>query len=107
MKKLQIPSIFYDKIKRGCLFFKKSVLLAVNLSDMETLRLQFDSDLKEQIMTFLDTLPAKKMEIFWQDDTFEHNKKVLNHRYSEFKNGKVKIFTEQELESLLENNVLV
>ena len=65
---------------------------------METIKIQFDSNLKEKIMTFLGTLPSKEVEITVEDPHFEHNKKMLQKRYEDFKQGKVKMYSMEEVE---------
>ena len=72
---------------------------------METIKLQFQSNLKEKIISFLETLPTKEVEITWVDTNFEHNKKVLNERYTLLKEGKSKTYSLEEVDRLIERNV--
>ena len=74
---------------------------------METLRLQFDSDLKEQIMTFLDTLPAKNIEVLFEDSFFEETKKRLNKSFESLKSGSCKLYDIEELDKKLAESNLV
>lgn len=72
----------------------------INNLRMETIRLQFQPNLKDKIMSFLDSLPSKEVEITLEDQVFEHNKKVLHARYDDFKAGKIKTDTFEEFENL-------
>ena len=67
---------------------------------METIRLQFQPNLKEKIMSFLETLPSKEVEITLEDKVFKHNKKSLNARFDDSKAGKIKKYTFEEVENL-------
>ena len=71
---------------------------------METIRLQFESNLKEKIMTFLETLPSKEVEITLEDPHFEHNRKIIHKQYEEFKQGKVKTYSIEEVEKMVFND---
>ncbi len=72
---------------------------------METIRLQFQPNLKEKIMSFLESLPKKEVEIIIEDSQFEKNKAEVHRQYNEYKNGNCKIYSIEEVEAMIENGL--
>lgn len=73
---------------------------------METIRLQFQPNLKEKIMSFLETLPSKEVEITLENAQFEIDKLEVHRQYNAFKNGECKIYSMEEVEDMLENDLI-
>jgi len=69
---------------------------------METIMLQFDSSLKEKIMTFLESLPATAVEITMEDAYFENTKKKINASYERMKNGNEEFYDIDEADKILD-----
>ena len=64
--------------------------------------LQFDSSLKEKIMTFLESLPATAVEITMEDAYFENTKKKINASYERMKNGNEEFYDIDEADKILD-----
>jgi hypothetical protein len=69
---------------------------------METIMLQFDSSLKEKIMTFLESLPSTAVEITMEDAYFENTKKKINASYERMKNGNEEFYDIDEADKILD-----
>ena len=68
---------------------------------METIRLQFESNLKEKIMTFLGTLPSEGFEITVEDAFFEATKKRVHESFNRLKSGSEQLYDiDQAIEML-------
>ena len=73
----------------------------INNLVIETIRLQFQPNLRDKIMSFLDSLPSKEVEITLEDAQFEINKLEVHRQYNAFKNGECKIYSIEEVEDML------
>jgi len=76
------------------------------LYNMETIRIQFQPNVKEKIMSFLESLPKKEVEITIEDSQFEKDKAEVQRQYNEFKNGNCKVYSIEEVEEMIENGML-
>ncbi len=73
---------------------------------METIRLQFQPNLKEKIMAFLESLPSKDVEFTLEDKQFEKDKAEVHRQYNAYKNGSCKVYSIEEVEEMLEKDLL-
>ena len=73
---------------------------------METIRLQFQPNLRDKIMSFLESLPSKEVDFTLENVEFERAKLEAHRQYDEYKNGNGKTFTIDEVEEMLENGLL-
>jgi nitrogen regulatory protein PII len=74
--------------------------------NMETIRIQFQPNIKEKIMSFLESLPKKEVEIIIEDSQFEKDIAEVQRQYNEFKNGNCKVYSIEEVEEMIENGML-
>ena len=73
---------------------------------METIRLQFESNLKERIMTFLETLPSKEVEITIENTQFKKDKLEIHKQYNAYKNSDCKVYSIEEVEAMFEKDTI-
>ena len=78
----------------------------INNLVMETIRLQFQPNLRDKIMSFLESLPSKEVDFTLENVEFERAKLEAQRQYDEYKNGNGKTFTIEEVEEMLENGLL-
>ena len=69
---------------------------------METIQLKFQSSLKEKIMTFLESLPSKEVEITLENAQFKKDKLEIRKQYNAYKNCDYKVYSIEEVEAMFE-----
>ena len=69
---------------------------------METIKLKFQSSLKEKIMTFLESLPSKEVEITLENAQFKKDKLEIHKQYNAYKNSDCKVYSIEEVEAMFE-----
>jgi len=69
---------------------------------METIRIQFQTNLKSKILELLRSFPEDEVQIIQEDPYFEKNKAILEKELEDIKNGKSKCISMEELEMVLE-----
>ncbi len=69
---------------------------------METIKLKFQSSLKEKIMTFLESLPSKEVGITLENDQFKKDKLEIHKQYNAYKNSDCKVYSIEEVEAMFE-----
>ena len=69
---------------------------------METIQLKFQSSLKEKIMTFLESLPSKEVEITLENAQFKKDKLEIHKQYNTYKNSDCKVYSIEEVEAMFE-----
>lgn len=75
------------------------------MSSMETIRLEFNSNIKDKILELLSSFSSDELKIVQEDADFEENKRKLNIAYSKIKNGTAKFYTVEEVDAILEETI--
>lgn len=70
---------------------------------METLQINYQSNVKEKLMTFLNSFDSNDVKIISVDEVFEKNKKILFERLNEIRNGKSDSISIEDYEIIIEN----
>jgi uridine kinase len=71
---------------------------------METIRIQFQANLKSKILELLSSFSENEVQIIQEDPFFEKNKKILEDELKNIENGKSKCISMEEMELLLNEN---
>lgn len=72
---------------------------------METIRLKFNSNIKDKILELLSSFSSDELEIVQEDDDFDKNKKKLENSFSKIKKGTAKFYTIEEVDVILEETI--
>lgn len=72
---------------------------------MEAIRLEFQPEVKERILNFLNSFSSDELKIIPEDPDFEENKKKLDVAYSKLKSGTAKLYTLEEVDEVLERTI--
>lgn len=72
---------------------------------MEAIRLEFQPEIKEKILNFLNSFSSDELKITPEDPDFDENKKKVHLAYSKLKNGKAKLYTIDEVDEILEKTI--
>ncbi|MEL1255524.1 hypothetical protein AAEO57_17160 [Flavobacterium sp. DGU38] len=76
---------------------------------METIRLEFQPEIKEKILKLLSSFSSDELKIveedIFSDPNFEENKKKLDVAYAKIKNGTAKFYTLEEVDAMLEETI--
>lgn len=76
---------------------------------METIRLEFQPEIKEKILKLLSSFSSDELKIveedIFSDPNFEENKKKLDAAYSKIKNGTAKFYSLEEVNAILEETI--
>jgi hypothetical protein len=70
---------------------------------METIQIEFQPNVRQKLMDFLNTFNSSEIKIKPFDAHFEANKKILVQRLEELRNGKSELIPIEEYELTLEN----
>ena len=70
---------------------------------METIQINYQPNIKEKLMTFLNSFNANEVEIISNDSFFEENKKILHERLKEIRTGMSNSISIEEYESIVYN----
>lgn len=77
---------------------------------METIRLEFQPEIKEKILKLLSSFSSDELKIVEEDiffdPNFEENKKRLDVAYDKIKNGTAQFYTLEEVDTILEETIL-
>jgi hypothetical protein len=71
---------------------------------METIRIQFQANLKSKILELLRSFPENEVQIIQEDPYFEKNKAILQKELEDIESGKSKCISMEEMELLLNEN---
>jgi hypothetical protein len=71
---------------------------------METIRIQFQANLKSKILELLSSFSENEVQIIQEDPFFEKNKAILEKELEDIESGKSKCISMEELELLLNEN---
>lgn len=69
---------------------------------METIRIQFQANLKSKILELLSSFSENEVQIIQEDPFFEKNKKTLEDELKNIENGKSKCISMEELDLVME-----
>lgn len=69
---------------------------------METLTIQFESNLKAKILELLNSFPPNELKIVNEDPVFGVNKKILDVALEKVNNGTAECCSIEELDEFLE-----
>ena len=72
---------------------------------METLTIQFESNIKARILELLSSFPTNELKIVNEDPIFVANKKILDNELEKVNNGTTKLFTFEEVDHFLEKTI--
>ena len=72
---------------------------------METIRLEFNSDIKDKIMELLSSFSSDELKIVQEDVDFEKNKRKLDIALAKIKNGTAECCSLDELDEFLEKTI--
>lgn len=69
---------------------------------METIRLEFNSNIKAKILELLSSFSSDELKIVQEDDDFDENKKKLEIAYTKLKSGTEKMYSVDEADAILD-----
>lgn len=69
---------------------------------METIRIQFQANLKSKILELLRSFPENEVQIIQEDPYFEKNKAILEKELEDIDSGKSKCISMEELDLVME-----
>ena len=69
---------------------------------METIRLEFQPNIKAKILKFLSSFSSDELKIVQEDSNFDENKKKLEKAYDKLKSGNEKMYSIDELDAILD-----
>jgi hypothetical protein len=69
---------------------------------METLRLEFQPNIKAKILELLSSFSSDELKIVQEDPNFEENKRKLEIAYAKLKSGNEKMYSIDELDAILD-----
>ncbi|MFC6097079.1 hypothetical protein ACFPVY_10525 [Flavobacterium qiangtangense] len=72
---------------------------------METIRIQFNSELKGKLLDFLKSFSENELKIIQEDPFFEQNKEMLETELDKIENGNVEYKSIEELNLVLEKTI--
>jgi hypothetical protein len=69
---------------------------------METIRIQFQPNLKSKILELLSSFSENEVQIIQEDPSFEKNKRILEEELKNIESGKSKCISIEELDLVME-----
>ncbi len=69
---------------------------------METIRIQFQPNLKSKIIELLSSFSENEVQIIQEDPSFEKNKRILEEELKNIESGKSKCVSMEELDLVME-----
>ena len=69
---------------------------------METIRIQFQANLKSKILELLRSFPENEVQIIQEDPYFEKNKAILQKELEDIESGKSKCISMDEMDLVME-----
>ena len=69
---------------------------------METLTIQFESNIKAKILELLHSFPSNELKIVNEDPVFDVNKKIQDDELAEINNETAELYTADEVNEFLE-----
>ena len=75
------------------------------LYNMETIRIQFQPNIKEKLIELLQIFSKDEIQIIEEDLLFEEQKKRINNSYQNLVNSDQKLYDIDELDAMLEKTI--
>jgi hypothetical protein len=72
---------------------------------METIRLEFQPNIKAKILELLSSFSSDELKIVQEDSDFDSNKRKLEVAYDKLKSGTAKFYTLEEVDAILEETI--
>jgi hypothetical protein len=72
---------------------------------METIRLEFQANIKAKILELLSSFSSDELKIIQEDADFDENKRKLDIAYAKLKSGTAKFYTIEEVDAILEGTI--
>jgi hypothetical protein len=72
---------------------------------METLRIEFQPNIKAKILELLSSFSSDELKIVQEDSNFDENKRKLDIAYAKLKSGTAKFYTLEEVDAILEETI--
>lgn len=69
---------------------------------METIRLEFQPNIKAKILKLLSSFTPDELKIVHEDSDFDENKKKLDIAYIKLKSGNEKMYSIDEVDEILD-----
>ena len=69
---------------------------------METLTIQFESNIKAKILELLHSFPSNELKIVNEDPVFDVNKKIQDDELAEINNETAELYAADEVNEFLE-----
>ena len=69
---------------------------------METLTIQFESNIKAKILELLHSFPSNELKIVNEDLVFDANKKTQDDELAKINNGTAELYAAEEVNEFLE-----
>lgn len=80
-------------------------LCTLNRFIMETIRLEFQPNIKAKILELLSAFSSDELKIVQEDPNFDENKRKLDIAYAKLKSGTAKFYTLEEVDAILEETI--
>ena len=72
---------------------------------METIRIEFQPNIKAKILELLSSFSSDELKIIEEDADFEKNKRMIQSRIDKIDSGKAKFYTIEEVDAILEETI--
>ncbi|WP_396169533.1 hypothetical protein [Flavobacterium sp.] len=72
---------------------------------METIRLEFQPNIKAKILELLSSFSSDELKIVQEDENFIENKRELDIAYAKLKSGTEKMYSIDEVDAILEETI--
>ncbi|MEO8233995.1 MAG: hypothetical protein ABI549_01155 [Flavobacterium sp.] len=72
---------------------------------METIKIEFQPNIKEKLIEFLNSFSKNELHIIEEDNDFLETKKRLHESYQKLKNGETELYSIDELDAMLEKTI--
>jgi hypothetical protein len=72
---------------------------------METLQINYQSSIKEKLMTFLNSFDSSEVEIVQENSNFEATKKRVQESYRKLNNNETILYDIDELDAFLNKTI--
>jgi tmRNA-binding protein len=69
---------------------------------METIRLEFQPNIKAKILELLSAFSSDELQIVQEDPYFEENKRKIEIAYAKLKSGNEKMYSINEVDAILD-----
>lgn len=79
--------------------------MVFNFITVETIRIQFQPNIKEKILKLLNTFYQEEVQIIFEDSLFEENKNRVYNSYSKQVNEEEKLYDIHKLDVMLEETI--